>query len=107
MHIALNMTKSPGCDVPHPRILRELSSVIAYSLKIIIDCSFHLKKLPMDWLSVDVTVVYKKGNKSELMNYRPTSLTCICCKLLESIIRDHTVSYLSEKNYLVVNSLVL
>jgi hypothetical protein len=32
--LKLNMTKSPGCDALHPRILKELSSVIAYPLKI-------------------------------------------------------------------------
>jgi hypothetical protein len=40
--LKFNMTKSPGCDALHPIILKELSSVIAYPLKIIFDCSFDL-----------------------------------------------------------------
>jgi len=36
----------------------------------------------------------KKRSKSDRGNYRPVSLTSICCKILESFIRDHTMSYL-------------
>lgn len=82
------MTKSPGCNALHVRILQESSSVIAYPLNMIFDCSFDLKRLLMDWLSADVAVIYKKGNKSELGNYRPVSLTSTFCKMLKSIMRD-------------------
>jgi len=33
-------------------------------------------------------------------NYRPISLTCICCKILESIIRDHLFDYFISNNLL-------
>ena len=51
------------------------------------------KKLPIDWLSAHVAVIHKKGSKVEVGNYRPISLTCICCKIMESIIRDHIINY--------------
>jgi len=35
-----------------------------------------------------ITVLHKKGGKDSIENYRPISLTCICCKIMESIIRD-------------------
>jgi len=38
----------------------------------------------------------KKGLKSDKANYRLVSLTGVCCKLLESLIRDHIMSYLSK-----------
>jgi hypothetical protein len=89
----INIAKSAGCDGIHPRVLKELSSVLAYPLKLIFEHSFRNKELPIDWLSADITVIFKKGKKTEAGNYRPVSLTCICCKLMESIIRDHIMDY--------------
>ena len=34
------------------------------------------------------TAIFKKGNKMSPNNYRPVSLTCILCKVLESFVRD-------------------
>jgi len=45
-----------------------------------------------------VTAIFKKGSKSEPGNYRPVSLTCIICKVLESVVRDAIVSHFSENN---------
>jgi len=48
----------------------------------------------------EVTTVHKKGLKSDRSNYRPVSLTSICCKIFESLIRDHIMSYLLENDLL-------
>jgi hypothetical protein len=70
----INIAKSAGCDGIHPRVLKELSSVLAYPLKLIFEHSFRNKELPIDWLSADITVIFKKGKKTEAGNYRPVSL---------------------------------
>ena len=44
--------------------------------------------------------VYKKGDKHDPLNYRPISLTCICCKLLEHIISSNVMSHLENNNIL-------
>jgi len=35
--------------------------------------------LPADWLKANVSPVFKKGNQIHASNYRPISLTSICC----------------------------
>ena len=44
--------------------------------------------------------MYKKGDKHDPINYRPISLTCICCKLLEHIISSNVMSHLENNNIL-------
>ena len=49
------------------------------------------------------THLYKKGRKDEVSNYRHVSLTCILCKIVESIIRDKIMDHLIS-NKLFTNS---
>ena len=42
----------------------------------------------------EVTALYKKGSKSDRGNYRPISLTSVCCKIREQLIRDDLMAYL-------------
>jgi hypothetical protein len=98
----LNINKSAGPDQIHPRVLFELRNEIAFPLKLIFEQTIKDKKLPTDWRSGNISAIYKKGSKLDAGNYRPISLTCICCKLLESIIRDHIVQF-----FLVITCLVI
>ncbi len=50
-----------------------------------------------------MTPIYKKGPRSDPGNYRPVSLTSVCCKIMESIIRDGMMEHL-EKNKLIGSS---
>ena len=38
-----------------------------------------------------VTPLFKKGNRIDPANYRPISLTSVCCKLLEHIIHSNNI----------------
>ena len=38
--------------------------------------------------TANISPIYKKGRKDDVNNYRPVSLTCILCKVMESIIGD-------------------
>ena len=41
--------------------------------------------LPNDWLQALVTPIHEKSFKSDPANYRPISLTCILCTVMEHI----------------------
>ena len=41
--------------------------------------------IPDDWRQANEAPVFKKGEKYNAANYRPVSLTSICCKTLEHI----------------------
>jgi len=103
----LKLTKSPGPDTLHPRILYEIRHEIAQPLKRLFKASYNTGMLPADWRSANITAIYKKGNKKELCNYRPVSLTSIVCKVMESIVRDFTMEHFLTHGFLVINNMVL
>ena len=52
--------------------------------------------VPDDWKRANVAAIYKTGSKNSASNYRPISLTCQVCKVLESIIRDKMLDHLNK-----------
>ena len=96
----LNVSKSPGPDGLHPRVLSELASVIAKPLSILFSNSLSSGTVPRDWKKANVSAVFKKGNRKLPSNYRPISLTCIACKVLESILRDEIYEHMRANSLL-------
>ena len=101
----IKVSKSPGPDLLHPRVIHELREVLTSPLTHLFNRSLFSGVLPDEWKTSLVSVLHKKGKKDLIENYRPISLTCICCKLMESLVRDlvmdHFVSnnLLSDKQY--------
>ena len=48
----------------------------------------------------NITPLFKNGSKLDAVNYRPVSLTSVCCKLMERIVRDELMEY-CYKNKLI------
>ena len=96
----LQPDKAAGPDNIKPVLLKELHQEIAPALQVIFQLSLTSGTLPEDWTKARVTPIYKKGDKSTAANYRPISLTCIVCKLMEHIITSHLVKHLDNNNIL-------
>ena len=82
-------------DKMSPRLLRELAEELVDVVVGLFQSSIDSGKLPHDWLRALITVIFKKGKKNLVGNYRPISLTCVLCKCLETIImlgNHHKVS---------------
>ena len=56
--------------------------------------------MPADWKRANVTPIFKSGAKGVPGNYRPVSLTCIVCKVMESVLRDAIVDFLAQNELL-------
>ena len=96
----LKVHKAPGPDGLSARVLKECSSEIAPILAYIYNESLAQGNVPDDWRQANVAPVFKKGEKYDPANYRPVSLTCICCKTLEHIIVSNINKHLSLENIL-------
>lgn len=99
----LKINSSGGPDGIPPIFYKRCSAVIAYPLSILFNLSFNSSLLPAVWLRAYVTPIYKKGDKTDPNNYRPISLTCTMCKLMESVIKQQLMSYLLENNIITTH----
>ena len=99
----LDPSKSPGPDDIHPRVLKETASAIAPALTVLYNNILTSHDIPQDWRTAIITAIFKKGAKSDPGNYRPVSLTCIICKILESIIYDAIIEHLIKNKLLSKN----
>jgi len=66
---SLKIGKVRGPDQICLRLLREGADVLSLSLTKLFNKSLTVGKLPQDWVSANITPVFKKGDKQQLVNY--------------------------------------
>jgi hypothetical protein len=69
-------------------------------LSILFKASFNGECIPDEWRMANVCPVFKKGEPTNVSNYRPISLTCITCKVMETLIRNHLIDHINENHLL-------
>ena len=96
----LKVNKASGPDNIPNRVLRELADELAPSLHLIFAQSLSSSQLPSDWRNANISPIFKKGDRHVASNYRPVSLTSVCCKLLEHIVCKHIRNHLDDHGIL-------
>jgi hypothetical protein len=96
----INPHKATGPDNISGRVLKELQEKTAPILSLIFTKYFHTGQTPIDWKTANVAPAFKKGDKHKAVNYRPISLTCIRCKLMEHIVTKHVMNHLENNKIL-------
>jgi len=92
----LNVSKASGPDLIPCRLLKGLLEEIAPILADIFRQSLRDEVNLSIWKNADVAPVFKKEGRDTAENYRPISLTCVCCKISEHIISSHTRHHLDQ-----------
>lgn len=100
---SLNISKASGPDLLPARVLKETAREISPILTFIFSKSYSTGSCPHDWKDANICPVYKKGPKHTPSNYRPVSLTSICCKIFEHILHSHISTHLQTHNILLPN----
>jgi hypothetical protein len=84
-------------------LLKQLAHILCVPLSYIFESSFTSSSLPKQWLQASVSPIFKKGSTSDANNYRPISLTCTSCRVMESIISSNIADYLNTNNLITPN----
>ena len=87
-----------GPDGLPPLLFKRLGKHIAKPLALMFGSFFSIHQIPSEWSKSIVTPVFKTGSSSSVANYRPISLTCVACKLMERVISTQMLNYLREHN---------
>ena len=82
----LNPSKALGPDELHPRVLKELAIELGPVFDHLFQQSIDTGEIPKEWSLANICPLFKKSDRSLACNYRPVSLTCVPCKLLEHIV---------------------
>ena len=99
----LDAYKAPGPDNIPPRLLKDTADLMAPLLTLIFQASLYQGLVPDDWKKANVVLWHRKGPRNSPGNYRPISLTSICCKTLEHVIYSCIFSHLNRHNVLCDN----
>ena len=92
----LKESSAPGPDGIHPKVLVECATNLSIPIFTIIRRSLDSGCLPDDWKLANVTPIYKKGSKTNPLNYRPISLTAIICRVMERLIKNKIMELLER-----------
>ena len=96
----LNLCKALGTIELHPRVLKEVASKLGPVFSHLFQQSLETGEIPKEWLLASICPLFKKGDRTLAHNYRPVSLTCIPCKLLEHIVCSNIMAHLDEHQLL-------
>jgi hypothetical protein len=96
---------SLGIDGFSTNILKEIVSVIHVPLLHILNASISSGIFPEVWKSARVIPIHKKGDKTDIGNYRPIAILSPLSKVLEKIIQKELFRILIKGIYLLKISL--
>ena len=97
---SLKSIKSSGPDNIPARLLKEGAVEIAPSLTRRFNLSLLQASVPAAWKEAHVIPLHKKGDRSNVKNYRPVSLTSVVSKVLEKVLHFHLYKHLSTSDLL-------
>ena len=70
------------------------------SLNLLFHKSLNEHTLPTFWKTGHISPIFKKGDRHCPANYRSVCLTAVCCKVMESLLREELVSHMVSNSLL-------
>ena len=97
---SLDPTKSSRCDGIGPKQIKHCAPAFYVPLHHLFLVSLSKHSIPNKWKCSSIIPVFKSGHKSQVKNYRPTSLLCIVSKVLEHLIYSKVCKFTTDNNIL-------
>jgi hypothetical protein len=91
---------SSGHDSFPPLMFKRLKHCLAEPLATIFTQLLSVAFVPEEWKKAIITPVFKKGAPGTASNYRPISLTCVPCKIMERVIVQQMYRHFSDNRIL-------
>ena len=91
-----DVSKAMGCDGISPKLLKQCSLSLYRPLPYLFSLSLSQSYLPLEWRTHLIKPVFKSGDKNSLKNYRPISLLPVVSKVLEKLVYNRIVDFISS-----------
>lgn len=104
--LKIDQRKCEGPDNIPGKALKEFTMHIPSFLDCtytLLNKSLELGKCPSVWKKAIISPVFKGGDRSAVNNYRPISLTCILCKVLEHVICSQMWNHIDNYGIITEN----
>ena len=76
--------------------LKECKEQLIQPIWEVITTSIEEGRVPQEWKRANIVPIYKRGKKTDPLNYRPVSLTSVVSKICEILSKEKWVRYLEE-----------
>ena len=93
---SLDPSKAMGCDGISPKLLKNCALALYQPLHHLFSLSLLQNYLPSEWRTHLIKPIFKSGNKNSVRNYRPISLLCAVSKVLERLVYNGIVDFVSN-----------
>jgi len=100
---AIPSNKATGLDALPCVIIKDSLPYIIKPLTHIINISLNGGCVPSEWKRARITPLFKGGDQTNPMNYRPISVLSVLSKVLEKIVFKQVYKYLDANNILISN----
>ena len=85
-----------GPDGISPKVLKYCADALCQSISYLFQLTITNSYLSSEWRTHCVIPIFKCGDRATISNYRPISLLCIISKVLEKIIFNISIKFLSN-----------
>ena len=92
--------KAAGIDNLSGRFLKDGADILTIPITQLCNLSIKFSHFPKDCKVAKLKPLYKKGTKTDPKNFRPISLLPIVSKIIEKVMHDQTMNYLTENSIL-------
>ena len=93
-------SKATGVDDLAGRFVKDASNILCMPIAKICNLSIKLASFPNKCKGAKIKPLYKKGLKTDPKNFRLISLLPLISKIIERVIHDQTMNFLSDNNVL-------
>ena len=93
---SLDVSKAMGCDGICSKVLKHCAIALYQPLYHLFNLSLTQHYLPVEWRTHLIKPIFKSGDKGSIRNYRPISLLCIVSKVLEKIVYNNIVDFVTK-----------
>ena len=93
---SLDPSKAMGIDCVGPKILKKCALALYQAVHHLFSLSLLNHYIPEEWRVHRITPIFKSGDKSSVKNYRPISLLCTISKVLERVVYNHIIDFVTQ-----------